>query len=98
VSYPVVLSDSARAEFDEAIVWYEASLPGLGERFAERIEEVFERISAAPGLYPRVFEDVRRVTLGRFPYWVLYRLEEHQVFVLAIFHGKRDPKNWMDRV
>ena len=34
----------------------------------------------------------------RFPYLVLYVLEDQHIFVTAVFHGHRDPRRWSDRV
>ena len=44
----MVMRRKARAEFDEAFDWYEQQQAGLGLRFAVRVEEVFEQISALP--------------------------------------------------
>ena len=56
MSLPVVLR--AEAEFDEAFDHYEGKRPGLGS-FAERVQEVFDRIAANPQLHTTVFADVR---------------------------------------
>lgn len=45
-----------------------------------------------------VFEDIRRAVVQRFPYSVFYRIEAAQIVVIAVFHTKRDPKNWQERV
>jgi plasmid stabilization system protein ParE len=94
---PVVLSPEARAEFDEAFDWYEQQRAGLGVDFVARVQEVFDRISDSPEFYEQVFLNVRRGIVHRFPYLVLYQIEENQVLVLAVFHSKRDPKIWQTR-
>ena len=95
---PVVLRPEARAEFDEAFDWYERQRHGLGEEFTARVQEVFDRIADTPEAYEQVLLGVRRGIVHRFPYQVLYQVEERQVLVLAVFHGKRDPKIWQARV
>jgi plasmid stabilization system protein ParE len=97
MSLPVGLRPEARAEFDEAFDWYEQQRPGLGLDFAAQVQEVLDRISATPELYAQVFEDVRRAVVQRFPYAVFYKIELPQVVVLAVFHGRRDPKSWQAR-
>jgi plasmid stabilization system protein ParE len=97
VTLPVVLRPEAQAEFDEAFDRYEQQRPGLGVDFVERVQEVLDRIADAPTLYEQVFQDMRRAVVRRFPYLVLYRVEEHQIVVLAVFHGKRDPGVWQAR-
>jgi plasmid stabilization system protein ParE len=40
----------------------------------------------------------RRALLRRFPYPVLYVLEDQLILVTAVFHGHRDPRRWSERV
>jgi len=42
--------------------------------------------------------NVRRALLQRFPYQVLFLLEEDTITVVAVFHGARNPKQWQDRI
>jgi hypothetical protein len=51
MSLKVVLRGQARREFDSAIDWYDERQAGLGAKFAERVQGVFDRISAAPELH-----------------------------------------------
>lgn len=85
------------ADFDEAFDWNERQQPGLGVKFAEHIQAVFDRISATPELHAPVFRDVRRVLVRLFPYSVVYRFRGDRVVVLAVFHNKRDPNTWESR-
>jgi plasmid stabilization system protein ParE len=98
VSLPIVLRDEARAEFDEAFDYYEAQKAGLGVDFADRVQEVFDRIAANPHLHAVVFADVRKAVVARFPYCVFYRAEPTRVQVIAVFHTRRDPSIWQGRV
>jgi hypothetical protein len=41
--------------------------------------------------------DIRRVPVRRFPYCVFYRVEPDRIVVLAIFHGRRNPRIWQAR-
>lgn len=97
MSLPVVLRRAARAEFDDAVDWYEQQRPGLGEEFIMAIDAILGQIGATPERYPPVFQDVRRVVAQRFPYSVFYKVESKRVAVLAIFHGSRDPNIWQER-
>jgi len=97
MSLPVVLRPAARAEFDNAVDWYEQQIPGLGMEFVACVQEVLTRISATPERYARVFQDIRRVVVRRFPSTVYYKVEPQQVVVLAVFHSRRDPSAWQER-
>jgi toxin ParE1/3/4 len=94
---PVVLRDEAQAEFDEAFDYYEGQRPGLGVDFAERVQEVFDRVGTNPHRYATVFADIRKALVARFPYCVFYRAEAARVQVIAVFHTARDPSIWQGR-
>jgi plasmid stabilization system protein ParE len=95
---PIRLHPDAQGEFDLAIEWYERERPGLGETFAFRVKEVFERISKVPKIHGRVFRNVRGALVRQFPYAVYYRVESHAIEVLSVFHTKRHPREWQSRV
>jgi toxin ParE1/3/4 len=97
MNLPIVLRDEAQAEFDEAFDYYEAHRPGLGVTFTERVQEVFDRISANPQLHAVVLGDVRKAVVARFPYCVYYRAEAARIEVIAVFHTSRDPSVWQGR-
>ena len=98
MNLPVVLIPEARAEFDEAFDWYEQNKAGLGITFADRVQKVYDRISSAPEMYRIVRQDVRKAGVSQFPYSVYYRVEVTRIVVLAVFHGKRDPRVWQARI
>ena len=98
MTLPLALRIEARNDFDAAFNWYEAQRTGLGVAFAGRVQEVLDRISSMPQLYPRVAEDVRRANLRQFPYSIIYQIEADQVVVVAIVHGSRDPDLWRERL
>ena len=87
MSLPVVLRDEAQAEFDEAFDYYEAQQAGLGVDFAERVQQVFDRIAANPKMGRVILADVRKAVVSRFPYCIFYRSDATRVEVIAVFHG-----------
>jgi toxin ParE1/3/4 len=97
MNLPVVLRQKARAEFDAAFDWCERQQPGLGPEFAERVQVVFDRISATPEMHVKVYRDVRKALVRTFPYLIYYRVRADHVVVLAVFHNKRNPNIWKSR-
>jgi plasmid stabilization system protein ParE len=95
--FTVIFTQAARAELIEAQDWYESEAPGLGRRFREAIGALAERMSANPRQFPVVFKSVRRALLRRFPYALFFVIEEQTLFVIACFHGSRDPLQWQRR-
>lgn len=87
----------AEAELGEAIAWYESRHRGLGLEFARVVRAGFAAIERTPELGPVVDGRIRQVVLRRFPYTIYYVLEADRIAVLAVFHGRRDPRQWRRR-
>jgi plasmid stabilization system protein ParE len=98
MSLPIQFLPEAKAEFDAAADWYESKRAGLGLDFIRRVREVFVRIAGNPRLHAKVYREVRRAIVSKFPYVVLYQEEPNQVLVISIFHASRDPSIWKSRV
>jgi plasmid stabilization system protein ParE len=69
----------------------------VGEELLFELQAAFDRILENPGSFPVVHRETRRALLRRFPYAVFFRLIGERALVLAVFHGRRDPKTWMLR-
>jgi toxin ParE1/3/4 len=90
----------AQAELNHAIDYYEANQPSLGYQFAIEVFAAVERIKAYPTLWPLMDDShVRRCLIHRFPYGVIYALneEESEIFILAVMHLHREPGYWSER-
>ena len=62
-----------------------------------RVEEVFARLQRMPESYEEVFQDLRLARVRRFPYIVVYRVDDDQLTVVAVYHTSRDPRGWQGR-
>src|SRR2546426_8347592 len=87
----------ARLEFDEAMTWYEVHRPGLGLEFKEQVDQLVAHIAENPEHFPKVRGQIRRAILRRFPYTIHFLPEPGRINVLAVFHGKRDPRHLQGR-
>jgi plasmid stabilization system protein ParE len=97
VNLPVILSEEAQQDFDDAADWYEQQKPGLGMQFIERVNETLASISAAPKMHQIRHKRIRRAPVRVFPYGVFYRVYRDKVVVIAIVHDRRDPSIWKGR-
>ena len=92
------LLPDARAEFDAAADWYQQQRRGLGREFVRAVRDVFQRISANPRTHAKVYGDVRKAVVTRFPFVILYEDEGNEVLIIAVFHTARDPAAWQSRL
>lgn len=93
----VIFRLEAEEELTDAVDWYEARSQGLGADLLRCVDACVERIIRQPESYPVVHRGIRMAIVRRFPYLILYRVSEEVIHVLAVFHGKRDPKIWKSR-
>lgn len=98
MSRRLIVRPEAEAEITDAFDWYEARVSGLGSEFLLCVAAVFNSILRAPQQYPRVHKTVRRALTRRFPYGVFFVENDERVVVLAVFHARRNPKRWQDRI
>jgi len=87
----------AELEFLEAINYYEERERGLGYDFAIEVFTTIQRIVNYPTAWPIIEEDVRRCFVNRFPYGVIYGIEQDEIFILAVMHLHRHPDYWKKR-
>jgi plasmid stabilization system protein ParE len=87
----------AETEFIAAIDWYEDRSSGLGADFAVEIHGAIQRAVTLPLAWPLIDGDIRRVLANRFPYGVLYALDNGSIYILAVMHLRRRPDYWRSR-
>ena len=88
----LVIRSEARADLVEAFDWYETQRMGLGEELLTQVRLSLDRIQDGSDRYAKVFRDVRRAPVRRFPYSIYFLKVEHRIIILAVLHHRRDPK------
>jgi len=94
----LIIRPEAEAEMADAFDWYEDRVPGLGADFMLCLDAVFSAIVRSPQTFPRVHRIVRRALTRRFPYEVFFVEDTERIVVLSVFHAKRNPKRWEERI
>jgi len=89
---------SARSELREAVRWYNGKRSGLGREFNEEVKKATESIAQFPDAWPPVSQNARRFLLDRFPYGVIYLVEDNTIVIVAIMHLRRNPVVWQKRL
>ncbi len=89
---------NALRELSEATLYYAAKNTVLGLAFYAEIERALRRILENPRLFAVVEEDVRGCRTRRFPYKILYTIEQDYMLIVAVMHCSRKPLYWMSRV
>jgi toxin ParE1/3/4 len=84
-------TDRAKDDIDLAFEWYEKQRRGLGFEFLDCLEVAIKSISLRPEMYQKRYLNFRGCNIRRFPFTVLYTIEEGEVIVHSVFHNRQDP-------
>ena len=97
--FNIEFHEAAELEAAETIEWYEENEQGLGISLRMAIEHSIDRIVQFPFSFPVIYRsDIRRALTGRFPYSVIYRVEENTISIVSVFHSSRNPIIWKGRI
>jgi len=94
----VTLLRAAQLDIRTGAQFYEGQAPGLGLEFVAEVERSIERLKTYPELGAPMRKGARKLLVRRFPYLVIYRVEQARVLVLAVGHQRRHPDFWLDRL
>lgn len=98
MTYLIKLRKDAEFDLSEAYKYYEEIRPGLGKDFILCVEQALNKIQQNPRHYKIILKNLRKTPVPRFPYRIYYLIENEMIFVLAVFHIRKDPTNWLKRL
>ena len=94
----IFFTELANQELNDATAFYESELPGLGKRFKNDVRKSAERLSRYPKAWSVERGEIRKCLLHRFPYKLLYSIEQDHILVIAVSHQHRKPDYWINRL
>ncbi|MGV7928114.1 MAG: type II toxin-antitoxin system RelE/ParE family toxin [Spirochaetota bacterium] len=84
-------------ELNAAVDYYENLAEGLGVEFADEVFSGIELISRFPEAWSDLSSGLRRCLISRFPYGLIYRKDNDEIYILAIMQMNREPGYWKSR-
>jgi len=88
----VLVTEHAETELHDIARWYDGRCPGLGKAMLAKFELTVIQIEQFPESFERIDERYRRAFLGRFPYFIVYRVVVDTVRILRVMPEKGDPQ------
>ena len=88
---------AAEADYQETLEWYQTRSAQAAAGFEAAMEVALQRIADFPELAPLCDDRHRFYTLRRYPYSVIYRVDEGNVLVVAVAHARRSASYWQGR-
>ena len=94
----ISFSADALAEAEEATRWYRDNGGALPARaFTQELRRVVRLAADQPGIGAPGQHGTARLYFKRFPYTLVFRIQESSVRVIAIAHQSRRPSYWAGR-
>ena len=87
----------AQDEAWAAEAWYRRRSPAAADRFVRELRRAIALIAESAARWPLGRRNARRYVLRRFPFSVIYRIEDSGVCIVAIAHARRRFGYWRDR-
>jgi plasmid stabilization system protein ParE len=87
----------ANQEVDDAVAWYNEQAEGLGRDFLDELDRLIRLVRAHPLLTTQIEPEIRRFLFTRFPYSIIYGIDQESIVVIALAHQHREPRYWADR-
>ncbi len=87
----------AERDLLQAIAYYNGRAPSLGSEFLDAFDEGVSLLRRHPRAGPAVRGAIRRLSMARFPYNIIYRIAADSIRILAVAHQKRSPHYWESR-
>lgn len=91
MKYKVIVRPEAEDDLKEAFSWYEDNRTGLGHDFLMQVDAGINFIKRNPDVHPIEYKGTKKHLIKRFPYKIIYLVEEEKIVILAVIHGKRNP-------
>lgn len=88
----------AQQELDDATAWYDERAEGLGHEFLDELDRTVRRAISFPRSCPEIEAGIRRCLIARFPYGLIYGIDDDTIVVVAVAHLHRRPDYWIDRI
>jgi toxin ParE1/3/4 len=96
--YTILLGIEAEKDVMAAYCWYQKYSLQLAESFKEYLDFRIEGLKRNPLAPSFVFKNYRSTKIQRFPHNIIFRVEDTEIQVIAVFHSSRNPDAWKIRI
>lgn len=88
----------ALSEANDAAAYYENKSVGLGTKFLKEIDEAIGKLRNFPQIGKPRGQRLRSFSMSRFPYDLVYYLNNGEMVIIAVAHQSRRPHYWKSRL
>ncbi len=95
--FAVEVHPLAADEAEAAERWYRERNETAATRFRRELDRAVDLVSDRPQGGSPYLGNTRRILLRRFPFFVVYRVLDERVQIVAVAHARRQPGYWRGR-
>ena len=94
----IIIEPAALAELNDSRDYYRThASPKIAAAFVSEIESGIERLRSHPDVGVSISKNLRKLSLQKFPYSLIYHISTEALTILAIAHQRRRPGYWAKR-
>lgn len=90
MKYKIIVRPEAEDDLTDAFNWYENNRSGLGYDFLLQVDAGLNFIIRNPHSHPDGYAGTKKHLLKRFPYKIIYIVNEDKVVIVGVLHGRRN--------
>ena len=92
MTYRIVITPFAQADFLNVIYWYNQKRDSLGYEFIAEADRLMNLLSRNPFIFRIRKKQLRLALLKRFPFTIVYEIEKQNVIIFSVIHQHSHPK------
>ena len=85
-------------ELEDALDYYININGSLGSQFLEEFYSSIQRIKNFPQTWSKISHNCRRCLLNKFPYGIIYQIEQKGIIIIAVMQLNKKPNYWVERL
>lgn len=99
MAYNIEFFEAGEQDLDDASAWYVSESLATASRFVDAYLVLLDRLAENPFQFPNALGEVHKARFPKpFPFNNYFIVISDTVFVIAVFHDKRNPVEWQGRV
>ncbi|RLA06733.1 MAG: type II toxin-antitoxin system RelE/ParE family toxin [Gammaproteobacteria bacterium] len=84
-------------DIKKSYLWYKKQSSHLGDDFLNELEQSYKLIKEQPNMWLNIRDGYKKFNLNKFPFSIIYKIDNSIIYVVAIMHQKRQPDYWINR-
>lgn len=93
----MIILPFAEKDIKETVSYFKEVSDNLDRDFIQAIDASFFEILNNPAALPIAKYDIRKFVMAKFPFCIYFVDKNEALYILSVFHDKRNPKDWQKR-